>query len=75
MSIYGDMNYYGNLLKEEGSHNYYNYGCRLDNLSGVLLIDTEEGAWTNIRRPQRIEMENRMFRSFAKKSFRAMQER
>ena len=36
MSIYGDMNYYGNLLKIEGSHIYYTYGCRLDNMTGLF---------------------------------------
>ena len=70
ISIYGDMNYYGNLLKVEGAQIYYNYGCRLDNMTGVLLIDTEKGTWTNNRLPQGIEIETIMFRSFANKVLR-----
>ena len=65
MSIYGDMNYYGNLQKVEGSHFYYNYGCRLDNMTGVLLIDAEEGTWTNKRLPNGIEVETTMLCLFA----------
>ena len=67
MSIYGDMNYYGNLLKAEGSHIYYAYGCRLDNMTGIMLIDIEKEAWINKRFPDGIEVETRMFCSFANK--------
>ena len=67
MGIYGDMNYYGNLLKMDGSHIYYSYGCRLDNLTGILMIDTEKKTWTNIKLPDGIEVETRIFHSFAGK--------
>lgn len=39
MSIYGDMNYYGNLLKVDDSQIFYAYGCSLDNMAGILIID------------------------------------
>ena len=67
MSIYGDMNYYGRLLKIEGPCISYSYGCRLDNMTGILLIDTDNAIWTNKRLPDGIEVETRMFRSFANK--------
>lgn len=67
MGIYGDMNYYGKLLKVDGFHIYYAYGCRLNNMTGILLIDTDEGTWTNEQLPDGIEVETRMFRSFADK--------
>ena len=40
----------------------------LDNMTGVLLIDTAKGTWTDIRLPHGIEVETRMFRSFANKT-------
>ena len=67
MSIYGDMNYYGNLLKVEDSKIFYAYGCRLDNMTGILIINMEKETWTNERMPDGIEIETRMFRSFANK--------
>ena len=70
MSIYGDMNYYGNLLKIEGSRIYYAYGCRLDNMTGILMIDTEEETWNNEKLPDGIEVETVMFRRFANKVLR-----
>ena len=51
MSIYGDMNYYGYLLKIEDSRIYYEYGCSLDNMTGILMIDTEEETWNNEKFP------------------------
>ena len=66
MDIYGDMNYYGNLLKVEKSRIYYGYGCRLNNMTGVLMIDTDERAWTNTRFPDGILVETRMFRSLTR---------
>ena len=67
MSMYGDMNYYGNLLKIDNSHIYYAYGCRLNNMTGILMIDTEEETCANKQLPDGIEVETRMFRSFANK--------
>lgn len=67
MSIYGDMNYYGNLLKTKGSRIYYEYGCRLDNMTGILMIDTDEEIWNNEKFPDGIEVESVMFRRFANK--------
>ena len=67
MFIYGEMNYYGNLLKVDGAHVYYAYGCRLDNITGVLIINTEEETRTNKQLPDGIEVENERFRSFANK--------
>lgn len=67
MSIYGDMNYYGNLLKVEESQIFYAYGCRLDNMTGILIIDMEKETWINKRMPDGIEIETGMFRSFANK--------
>ena len=67
MSIYGDMNYYGNLLKIEDSRIYYEYGCSLDNMTGILMIDTEEETWNNEQFPDGIEVETVMFRGFANK--------
>lgn len=61
------MNYYGNLLKIDNSHIYYAYGYRLNNMTGILLIDTEEETWTNKQLPDGIEVETRMFSSFANK--------
>ena len=58
------MNYYGNFLKK-GVRIYYEYGCRLDNRTGILVIDIEEGIWTNKRLPDGIEIATSMFRSFA----------
>ena len=37
-------------------------------MTGVLLIDTAKGTWTDIRLPHGIEVETRMFRSFANKT-------
>ena len=67
MSIYGDMNYYGKLLKVEGSHVYYEYGCSLDNMTGILMIDTEKSCWVNNRFPDGIEFETSRFCLFANK--------
>ena len=67
MSIYGDMNYYGNLLKIEDSRIYYEYGCGLDNTTGILVIDKEEETWNNEKFPDGIEVETAMFRMFANK--------
>ena len=54
MGIYGDMNYYGRLLKVEGHYVVYSYGCRVDNMTGILLIDTDSANWTNKRLPDGI---------------------
>ena len=67
MNSCGDMNYYGNLLKEEGPCIYYSYGCQLNNMTGILMIDTEEKVWVNKQLPDGIEVETSMFRSFANK--------
>lgn len=64
--FYGDMNYYGDLLKVERSRIYYNYGCSLNNMTGVLMIEPDESAWTNIRFPDGILIETRMFRSLTR---------
>ena len=70
MSIYGDMNYYGRLLKAEDHCAVYSYGCRLDNMTGILLIDTDSANWNNKRLPDGIEVETDMFYSFANKVLR-----
>lgn len=67
MNIAGDMNYYGDLLKVDGSLIYYSYGCSTKNMTGILMIDTKDQSWTNMRFPDGIEKESRMFRSFANK--------
>lgn len=70
MGIYGDMNYYGRLLKVEGHYVVYSYGCRVDNMTGILLIDTDSANWTNKRLTDGIEGESYMFYSFANKVLR-----
>ena len=70
MGIYVDMNYYGRLLKVEDQCAVYSYGCRVDNMTGILLIDTDSAKWTNKRLPDGIEGESYMFYSFANKVLR-----
>ena len=54
MGIYGDRNYYGRLLKVEGHCVVYLYRCRVDNMTGILLINTDSANWTNKRLPDGI---------------------
>ena len=61
------MNYYGDLLKVEGPLVYYSYGCSTKNMTGILMIDTNEHSWTNMRFPDGIDKESCKFRSFANK--------
>ena len=51
----------------EDSQIYYAYGCRLNNMTGILIIDTEKEIWINKQLPDGIKVETRMFQSFANK--------
>ena len=52
-------------MKIEGCYIYYKYGVSLDNMTGLLLIDTESNSFTNLRNPDNTQLLINNFHSFA----------
>ena len=61
------MNLYGALLEIKGNLIYYSYGTDLNDLSGILLIDTNNKSFTNIKKPDGGVFLVHNFESFAGK--------
>lgn len=59
------MNVYGKLIKIDGSFIYYAYGTSTEDMSGILMIDTEKKEFLNLKKPETGTFLTNNFLSFA----------